>query len=852
MKHALLFRTLGLGLLLAYGAAQAQAPKPQPLGKASPFLHTLHYDDISFRGGGDGADECANATVLTVGASCTTIAGSAIGATQSQAPILCNGFTSGTALDVWFQFTATAASTTITATGVGDYDVVMEVFSGACGSLASLGCADATFPPGGLVETFVATTTPGQTYRVRVYSYTPPTNTSSAFTICAFSPGGGGAPANDNCGGATVQNLSVPGTVTMSGNNTGATVDAPTTFTLVWHAFTIGSCANVDINYCVPGSEFDDFLVNLVVNCPDFLTGFLTGTVSVDNCTLSFANLPAGTYYLPVLVDAAVTPVGAYSVQVTTTACGGGSTPPNDDCANATSIGVNATCVATAGTTQGATQSLAPATCSNFTASAANDVWYTFTATATSTTVQVTGDGDATTGMDPVLEVFSGDCASLTSLGCVDATVRGGTESLVVATTIGTTYRYRIYYWPYAEPQTVFGFGTCVIAAGGGSTPPNDACGSATPVALAVGGSVDFSGDNTGATSDGDAVPGSALDPIDPTVWHAFTTTECANVTVSYCNTNPAFGNVWIFLSPSCPVGDDFVLGGFDLDICPDNVVVSYFNLPAGTWYLPVLLDPGVAEGPYSITVSATACANPGPYCEAGANSLQFEKISNVTFAGINNNSTSQAGYEDFTGVTGTVVGGVDYPISVTVAGGFATDQVLAWIDWDQSNSFEPSEQILASATGVGPFAGMVSVPLTAALGTTRMRVRLHDTYVGPDYPNTPNPTPCDTSTYGQVEDYTIDVIGVITGVGQAQAGTWSVFPNPNDGNMTISYQGNTGSATIELVDVAGRIVFSEQRAVTQGSMLPLNLTDRIVGGTYFLRVISNGGHSDQMRIVVR
>jgi hypothetical protein len=40
-------------------------------------------------------------------------------------------------------------------------------------------------------------------------------------------------------------------------------------------------------------------------------------------------------------------------------------------------------------------------------------------------------------------------------------------------------------------------------------------------------------------------------------------------------------------------------------------------------------------------------------YCTAGATSTSFEKISNVTFANITNNSTSTAGYEDFTSVTG-------------------------------------------------------------------------------------------------------------------------------------------------------------------------------------------------------
>jgi hypothetical protein len=997
-----------------FGQVLAQAPKPQPESplKPGPQLRTLHQDDYDFRGGGDGTDECANATVLVVGSSCVAIGGSTAGATQSQAAIACGGFTSQTALDVWFQFTATASSTTITATGVGDFDVVMQVFSGPCGNLVSLGCADATFPPGGLVETFVAATTPGQTYRVRIYSYQPPTNTSTAFTICAFSTGGGSAPANDNCASATVQNLSVPGSLTVTGNNTGATVDPPTNFTIVWHAFTTTACSNIALNYCVPGSVFDDFLVNLVANCADFAQGLLTGTVSGDNCTLSFANVPAGTYYVPVLVDATLTPVGAYSVGITTTACSGAG-PANDDCANAITIGVNATCQSTQGTTQGATQSLPPATCSTFTASAANDVWYTFTATAASTTVQVDGDGDATAGMDPILEVFSGPCGNLISLGCVDATGRGGAESLVVATTPGTVYRYRVYYWTYGTPQTVFGFTTCVTAAGGGpayctagadgtglglderiinvafssinnsspdavpaapaysdftnvvgnvtagqsypiaidvartgannsfdenqaivwidfnqdldfndageqvfvsaigsvdiytgtiaipagaslgstrmrirlhdthdgsvytnnfnntpcglasygevedytvnissgggSTPPNDLCGSVTPVGLSVGGSISFSGDNTNATGTGDAVPGSALDPLDPTVWHAFTTTECATVTVSYCDTDPAFGNVWIFLSPGCPVGDDFVLGDFSLDACPDNIVVTYQNLPAGTWYLPVLMDPVAAMGPYSITVSATECGYCVPSSFTGPDDGDF--VSNVELGAIINPTTFDLGvtYQDYLSQSTVLVQGLSYDITIA-SGEYEENMLAAWIDFDANESFDPSEKLGEVLTSV-PFESatfVFTVPFNAVVGPTRLRVR--SVYPGNGEPDPADP--CFSYTYGETEDYTI-LIDFGTSAAEAQGASWGVFPNPNDGNMRITYSGVSGNAVIELMDATGRIVHAEQRAVTDGASVQLGLAGRLAHGAYTLRMQGPGGELRQERVIV-
>jgi hypothetical protein len=52
-------------------------------------------------------------------------------------------------------------------------------------------------------------------------------------------------------------------------------------------------------------------------------------------------------------------------------------------------------------------------------------------------------------------------------------------------------------------------------------------------------------------------------------------------------------------------------------------------------------------------------------YCTADATSTAFEKISNVTFSNVNNNSTSTAGYENFTALVANVFQGISYPISI-------------------------------------------------------------------------------------------------------------------------------------------------------------------------------------------
>ena len=117
-------------------------------------------------------DDCSSATSITAGAG--TINVTSVGATQSLAPSLCGGFTASSALDIWYKFTTTqAGAATILTTGL---DVVIEAYSGSCGSLTSLGCADVS----GTTETLNLTgLIAATTYYFRVYAYV----STGAFTV---------------------------------------------------------------------------------------------------------------------------------------------------------------------------------------------------------------------------------------------------------------------------------------------------------------------------------------------------------------------------------------------------------------------------------------------------------------------------------------------------------------------------------------------------------------------------------------------------------------------------------------------------------------------------------------------
>lgn len=203
-------------------------------------------------------------------------------------------------------------------------------------------------------------------------------------------------------------------------------------------------------------------------------------------------------------------------------------------------------------------------------------------------------------------------------------------------------------------------------------------------------------------------------------------------------------------------------------------------SLTTATWYRCIVTcgsSSGTSNPVQVVLAPPTSC-----YCAAGATSTSFEKISRVQFHTIDNSSSSTAGYENFTSITASVVKGQTIPATITISGAFSTDQTFIWIDFNQNGSFsDPGELVFTSSINAGPHIGNVTISPSALTGTTRMRIRMHDSGLGP------NSTPCGNSSYGQVEDYTLDIQPCIP---------LSFTTQPS--NSTITCGGNTTfSATV-------------------------------------------------------
>ncbi|GAA4359315.1 hypothetical protein GCM10023185_25850 [Hymenobacter saemangeumensis] len=201
-------------------------------------------------------DECATAVTLTSATTCITTSGTVTGATQSQAPSTCSGFASPSALDVWYSFTATGPNHTITASS--SFDAVLQLFSGACGSLTSLQCVDATTT--GAETLSLTNLTAGTVYKVRYYPYGSSAPTNGSFTICVSGPVAPvSCPAPTGLASSNVTSSSASVSFTLSGAASSYTVTtSPATTTQTVTA------SPVSLTGLTAGTSYT---VNIVSNC---------------------------------------------------------------------------------------------------------------------------------------------------------------------------------------------------------------------------------------------------------------------------------------------------------------------------------------------------------------------------------------------------------------------------------------------------------------------------------------------------------------------------------------------------------------------------------------------------------
>ncbi len=140
--------------------------------------------------------------------------------------------------------------------------------------------------------------------------------------------------------------------------------------------------------------------------------------------------------------------------------------------------------------------------------------------------------------------------------------------------------------------------------------------------------------------------------------------------------------------------------------ICPDYSTSAYSSL---------------------ITFTTIGCT----YCVVSASIDDDTGVLNVDFNTIINSSGGTAAYSDFTGIATDIEIGNPYTLTVNVnTEGNYYVYAKAWIDWNQDCDFEDVGEeydlgyALNSINTTTSISPSITVPVTALLGSTTMRVR--------------------------------------------------------------------------------------------------------------------------------
>jgi bacillolysin len=248
-----------------------------------------------------------------------------------------------------------------------------------------------------------------------------------------------------------------------------------------------------------------------------------------------------------------------------------------------------------------------------------------------------------------------------------------------------------------------------------------------------------------------------------------------------------------------------------------------------------------------SNTVNITTTGTTVTYCTSKGNSVADEYIDYVAIGGIANTTAGNAGYGNFTSLTGNLPYGSNTIIlSAGFSGSAYTEYWRVWIDFNKNGTFETSEQMVAGSSSLSTnLSYTFTVPTTALAGTTRMRVSMKYNAAS---------TACETFSYGEVEDYTVNIGG--TAIAGLTANTfaselsnednlfdYAIYPNPTSNSINIK-MGDSRKTSYRILNYLGQ-------QVDAGKLSENNINvSKLSTGTYFVEV--NDGQKTMTKILIK
>jgi hypothetical protein len=260
-------------------------------------------------------------------------------------------------------------------------------------------------------------------------------------------------------------------------------------------------------------------------------------------------------------------------------------------------------------------------------------------------------------------------------------------------------------------------------------------------------------------------------------------------------------------------------------------------NGTANNLRLKPWLDP-TNSGVLTLAGSANPCSSSTGPCTASSTTCD-EYINTVQLNTINNTSAcSVGGYGNYLSISTNLIKGNQYSITVTpdllsqTGSAFTDDEIAVWIDYNNDSDFsDAGEQVGYVLVGTGwSNVFTFTVPTSAVSSAVRMRVRI-------SYSTDGAIVPCGQSTYGEVEDYTLNITASSASLLENDLSAITIYPNPSSDILNIDLSSvDEEVQSIFLVDITGKLM--QIIDVNENALLKLNLSS-FASGLYYIKISS-------------
>jgi len=326
--------------------------------------------------------------------------------------------------------------------------------------------------------------------------------------------------------------------------------------------------------------------------------------------------------------------------------------------------------------------------------------------------------------------------------------------------------------------------------------------------------------------------------------------TACSVNSLTYnlnFTTSNGFSNNTTFSATGLPAGVNAVFSPSSLNSSA-NFTMQLNNMmsaPAGSYNITVTATS--ASLTKNISIGLTVATG---LCASVANTTYQTSTTGVIFNTISNLNTGKpSGYSNYTSISTDINRDSSYPLTVNInTDGNYLCRTTVWIDWNQNCSFNDAGEsydlgtatnVTNGATSNSPLS--ITVPSGALLGPTTMRVTTKYSTA---------PTSCENGADAEVEDYTVNVLASLS-IDEDNLNSFSIFPNPNNGEFTVKLNSNSGDdIRINVYDIRGRKVFNN-RYTNNGNFNQVIRLDDVQSGIYLINV-TDGLRTETKKIIIK